>query len=69
METGSIKLYHERKNPMEFSIMEAELANVNQVIDFVTKLLCELDGLKVELDMENLIKVYRDFISDINNRA
>ncbi len=54
---------------MEFSIMEAELANVNQVIDFVTKLLCELDGLKVELDMENLIKVYRDFISDINNRA
>jgi GNAT superfamily N-acetyltransferase len=51
-----------------FLIKVAELANMNQVIDFITKLLCELDGVKVELNMESMIKSFRQFISDSNNR-
>lgn len=41
---------------------------MNLVIDFITKLLFELNGSKVELDNKSLTKAYSEFILNDNNK-
>lgn len=53
---------------MEYQIREANLEDMNLVIDFITRLLFELDGSKVELDNKSLSKAYSEFIMNDNNK-